>query len=372
MQLAKQEAQRFNHEHADTGTEHTMHIGTEHILFGIIKEGKGIAASVLRNRGISLEKIRTYTYVYFDTMLDKRAETGKLVGVDASESYDYQVKGKLLPLVDLAIDYSLRAAERLQHNYIGTEHLRLQHNYIGTEHLLLGLIATTEGAAAKILQSLGVKLVDLEKEILDLVRKGDGGEEYSATKEEDMSSPRRGGEGTESKGESPEEVRCRFTCSPDKGWTVEDEGKDGFNVKAEMEKLGEGLKKYGPLPPLKSLLRFEPCTVGNTVIGDMVMLKSGGPLMTVTGVSREGQLVQCSYFSQTDRGEWLMNVNIMREALKKVACCDKGKENHVRDNMKCPLFGIPKAAETWRDGSGPEYVVNWSLCNCERVVFPPV
>ena len=48
MQLANQEAQRFNHEY----------IGTEHILLGLVKEGSGVAANVLKNLDVDLRKIR--------------------------------------------------------------------------------------------------------------------------------------------------------------------------------------------------------------------------------------------------------------------------------------------------------------------------
>src|SRR3954451_4607755 len=98
MQLANQEAQRFNHEY----------IGTEHILLGLVKEGSGVAANVLKNLDIDLRKIRL--------------EVQNIVqsGPDA-------VLGKLpqTPRAKKVIEYAIEEARNLNHNYVGTEHLLL-------------------------------------------------------------------------------------------------------------------------------------------------------------------------------------------------------------------------------------------------------
>src|SRR3972149_1444344 len=107
MQLANQEAQRFNHEY----------IGTEHILLGLIKEGSGVAANVLKNLDVDLRKIRL--------------EVEKLV----QSGPDMVTMGKLpqTPRAKKVIEYSMEEARNLNHNYVGTE------------HILLGLLREQEG-----------------------------------------------------------------------------------------------------------------------------------------------------------------------------------------------------------------------------------
>ena len=99
MQLANQEAQRFNHEY----------IGTEHILLGLVKEGSGVAANVLQNLDIDLRKIRL--------------EVEKLV----QSGPDMVTMGKLpqTPRAKKVIEYSMEEARNLNHNYVGTEHILL-------------------------------------------------------------------------------------------------------------------------------------------------------------------------------------------------------------------------------------------------------
>ena len=131
MQLANQEAQRFNHEY----------IGTEHILLGLVKEGSGVAANVLKNLDIDLRKIRLE--------LEKIVQSGpEMVTV-----------GKLpqTPRAKAAISYAIEEARNLNHNYVGTE------------HLLLGLLRAEEGVAAQVLMNLGLKLEDVREEVLNLL-----------------------------------------------------------------------------------------------------------------------------------------------------------------------------------------------------------
>jgi ATP-dependent Clp protease ATP-binding subunit ClpC len=131
MQLANQEAQRFNHEY----------IGTEHILLGLVKEGSGVAANVLRNLDIDLRKIRL--------------EVEKLV----QSGPDMVTMGKLphTPRAKKVIEYSMEEARNLGHNYVGTE------------HLLLGLLREQEGVAAQVLMNLGLKLEEVREEVLNLL-----------------------------------------------------------------------------------------------------------------------------------------------------------------------------------------------------------
>ncbi|TWU50991.1 ClpA/B family protein [Rubripirellula tenax] len=152
MQLANQEAQRFNHEY----------IGTEHILLGLVKEGSGVAANVLKNLEVDLRKIRL--------------EVEKLV----QSGPEMVTVGKLpqTPRAKKVIEYSMEEARNLNHSYVGTE------------HILLGLLREQEGVAAQVLMNLGLKLEDVREEVLNLLghglegaevgerggRTGDGGE----------------------------------------------------------------------------------------------------------------------------------------------------------------------------------------------------
>lgn len=147
MALANQEAQRFNHEY----------IGTEHILLGLVKEGSGVGANVLKNLDVDLRKVRL--------------EVEKLV----KSGPDMVTMGKLpqTPRAKKVIEYAIEEARNLNHNYVGTE------------HLLLGLLREHEGVAAQVLMNLGLKLDDVREEVLNLLGAGvdpeeaTGGEETS-------------------------------------------------------------------------------------------------------------------------------------------------------------------------------------------------
>src|SRR5918911_1202378 len=122
MQLANQEAQRFNHEY----------IGTEHILLGLVQEGSGVAAYVLKNLDMDLRKLR----LEVERIVRWRPEM--------------VTPGKVPP--------TRRARKVIE--YAIEEALNLKHNYVGTEHLLLGLVREEEGLAAQVLMNLGLKLED--------------------------------------------------------------------------------------------------------------------------------------------------------------------------------------------------------------------
>ncbi len=149
MQLANQEAQRFNHEY----------IGTEHILLGLVKEGSGVAANVLKNLDVDLRKIRIE--------VEKIVQTGP----------DMVTMGKLpqTPRAKKVIEYAMDEARNLNHNYVGTE------------HLLLGLLREQEGVAAQVLMNLGLKLEDVRDEVLNLL--GHGMESAEAGSEERGGTP---------------------------------------------------------------------------------------------------------------------------------------------------------------------------------------
>src|SRR3954463_4937392 len=145
MALANQEAQRFNHEY----------IGTEHILLGLVKEGSGVGATVLKNLDIDLRKVRL--------------EVEKLV----KSGPDMVTMGKLpqTPRAKKVIEYAIEEARNLGHNYVGTE------------HLLLGLLREKDGVAAQVLMNLGLKLEEVREEGLNLLGAGVESEGGGATGE---------------------------------------------------------------------------------------------------------------------------------------------------------------------------------------------
>ena len=160
MALANQEAQRFNHEY----------IGTEHILLGLVKEGSGVGANVLKNLDIDLRKVRL--------------EVEKLV----KSGPDMVTMGKLpqTPRAKKVIEYAIEEARNLNHNYVGTE------------HLLLGLLREHDGVAAQVLMNLALKLEEVREEVLNLLGAGVETDEIGEPMEpagggsEPGASPRRG------------------------------------------------------------------------------------------------------------------------------------------------------------------------------------
>ena len=134
MALANQEAQRFNHEY----------IGTEHILLGLVKEGSGVGATVLKNLDVDIKKLRFG--------VEKLVKSGP----------DMVTMGKLpqTPRAKKVIEYAIEEARSLNHNYVGTE------------HILLGLLRESEGIAAQVLMDLGLKLEDVRQEVLNLLGAG--------------------------------------------------------------------------------------------------------------------------------------------------------------------------------------------------------
>ena len=126
IMLAQEEARRLGHNF----------VGTEQILLGLIGEGTGVAAKVLKSLGVNLK--------------DSRIEVEKIIG---RGSGFVAVEIPFTPRAKRVLELSLEAARQLGHNYIGTE------------HLLLGLIGEGTGVAAKVLKSLGVNLKDSRIEV---------------------------------------------------------------------------------------------------------------------------------------------------------------------------------------------------------------
>jgi ATP-dependent Clp protease ATP-binding subunit ClpC len=143
MALANQEAQRFNHEY----------IGTEHILLGLVKEGSGVGANVLKNLDVDLRKVRL--------------EVEKLV----KSGPETVTMGKLpqTPRAKKVIEYAIEEARNLNHNYVGTE------------HLLLGLLREQDGVAAQVLMNLNLRLEDVREEVLNLLGASEESEEAAGS-----------------------------------------------------------------------------------------------------------------------------------------------------------------------------------------------
>ena len=125
LSLAQEEAQRFNHNY----------IGTEHILLGLVRETEGVAARVLSNLGVDLNKVRSA--VEFIIGRGEKPTQGEI-----------GLTPRAKKVVELAVD----------------EARRMNHTYIGTEHLLIGLLREGEGVAAGVLESLGVTLDKVRSE----------------------------------------------------------------------------------------------------------------------------------------------------------------------------------------------------------------
>jgi bifunctional DNase/RNase len=132
LSLAQEEAQRFQHNY----------IGTEHLLLGLVREGEGVAAQVLRNLGVELNKVRSA--VEFTIGRGDRIVLGEI-----------GLTPRVKKVIELAVD----------------EARLLNHHYIGTEHLLLGLVREGEGIAAGVLESLGANLEKVRTQTIQVLNK---------------------------------------------------------------------------------------------------------------------------------------------------------------------------------------------------------
>jgi ATP-dependent Clp protease ATP-binding subunit ClpA len=135
LSLAQEEAQRFQHNY----------IGTEHLLLGLVREGEGVAAKVLISLGVELQKAR-YS-VEFIIGRGDRIILGEI-----------GLTPRAKKVIELAVD----------------EARRLNHHYIGTEHLLLGIVREGEGIAAGVLESLGVNLEKVRTQTIQVLSQSGG------------------------------------------------------------------------------------------------------------------------------------------------------------------------------------------------------
>src|SRR5712691_9882015 len=135
LSLAQEEAQRFQHNY----------IGTEHLLLGLVREGEGVAAKVLSNLGVELNKVRSA--VEFIIGRGDRIVLGEI-----------GLTPRAKKVIELAVD----------------EARRLNHHYIGTEHLLLGLLREGSGIGAGVLEDLGDSLNRARHEVMQALNYATG------------------------------------------------------------------------------------------------------------------------------------------------------------------------------------------------------
>ncbi len=147
LQLARKEAERFNHPYA----------GTEHLLLGLIALGEGVAVDVLSNMGISLESVR----------LEVEQLVGQGPGTKTAGKVPFTPRSKKV--------FQLAMAEAQS----------LGHSYVGTEHILLGLIHEGEGIAGQVLRNLGIDLDEAREEIMKALNAGFEGDEFEDDDEDD-------------------------------------------------------------------------------------------------------------------------------------------------------------------------------------------
>ncbi|GGJ01312.1 ATP-dependent Clp protease ATP-binding subunit ClpC [Alicyclobacillus cellulosilyticus] len=129
LALAQEEATRMRH----------PGVGTEHLLLGLVREGEGIAAKALMSLGVTPEKVQS--------------EVEKIVGPGQGHTAAMTYTPRAKKVIELSMD----------------EARKLNHSYVGTEHILLGLIREGEGVAARVLANLGVSLNKARQQVLQLL-----------------------------------------------------------------------------------------------------------------------------------------------------------------------------------------------------------
>jgi ATP-dependent Clp protease ATP-binding subunit ClpA len=192
LQYSQEEAQRFQHNY----------IGTEHLLLGLIREEEGVAAEVLESLGVELDQIRTA--VEFIIGRGDRIILGEI-----------GLTPRAKKVIELAVD----------------EARRMNHHYIGTEHLLLGLVREGEGIAAGVLESLGVRLGKVRQQTLEVLHQEKG-----------MPLPGKtpSSQGQQSSDKSDEQVN-NSSETPDDTEEDEPSGVVGFDAQASIKLEGDKL-----------------------------------------------------------------------------------------------------------------------------------
>jgi ATP-dependent Clp protease ATP-binding subunit ClpA len=137
--LAREEAARLNHEY----------VGTEHILLGLIREGEGVAATIIRNIGADLNAL--------ELTIELIVKKGR---PESPKPTDLPYTSRAKKVLELAM----------------SEAREFKHSYVGTEHLLLGLLREEKGIGAQVLTDSGVTLANARAEMVNVL----GGERPSA------------------------------------------------------------------------------------------------------------------------------------------------------------------------------------------------
>lgn len=215
MQLANQEAQRFNHEY----------IGTEHILLGLIKEGSGVGANMLKDAGLDLRTVRLE--------IEKIVESGP----------DMVTMGKLpqTPRAKNVVEYSIEEARGFNHNYVGTE------------HILLGLIRENEGVAHRVLVQFGLTLEKTRETLKRLV-------------------------GVKTEALKTETVQVSVPCGGYVSWTVSNEGNSVTKTERVHGIVQDFQFTFNQVDALKSLKDLAPgrfidpeCKVPNPYTAELIV-----------------------------------------------------------------------------------------------------
>lgn len=141
LEIASQVAMEFGHNY----------IGTEHILYGLLEEGNGVASKVLQNQGLTVQKIEE--------------EIDELVGREVK--------------TDQIIDFTPRSKRIIELAFL--EARKLGYNYIGTEHILMGILREGDSIASRILINLKVDIPKLYNEIIKVINEG---EDYTTGNED--------------------------------------------------------------------------------------------------------------------------------------------------------------------------------------------
>lgn len=160
IELAFDEARRQNHHY----------IGTEHLLLGLVREGQGVAAGVLESLGADLEEVRVRVLQALgdpEGLGPRSTNAGRArAGRVSRRRWPFQrAQGERFD----KFTERARKALSLAHE----EAARLNHNYLGTEHLLLGLIREGDGVAARVLTNMGVRLRKVRSRVVFIVGRGE-------------------------------------------------------------------------------------------------------------------------------------------------------------------------------------------------------
>jgi ATP-dependent Clp protease ATP-binding subunit ClpA len=147
--LASREARAMNH----------THIGTEHILLGLLREGGGFAAKVLKDFKVGIEEARRLILMELSDKPWLRPQTASEVEPFQPTKEEQSIL-KLTPRAQQVMALARKEADRFNHNFVGTE------------HLLLGLMKLGQGVAVNVLQKLGLDLDILRSEVEKQVGRG--------------------------------------------------------------------------------------------------------------------------------------------------------------------------------------------------------